>query len=446
MINPKQCCFTTTTLLYVLAKNIPENLTYISKGITRHNVYAGLAGLYYVEDRQNPNQFDLPTGDYDIPLVLSERNFDIRDGKAEMVYPYGLCDTNGLPMPPYSMLPEVFGDVMTVNGMAYPVLYVEPRQYRFRVLNVNDARFVRFSIARMPPDVDDVEYLTFRVVMGDQGYIPVVGTETDTTEVRVGPGERYNIVADFSGLDDGTTFFLYNNDTSLIGPVTPMVDDVWMKFIVRSKGSVPASKEYAWNIADPLQTLVDAVKTDNALWYQGLANMTRRQVVVTEVENRNPLGGIRPMPVLASHFPIFSPVQNGWFDPPTEYVTCGLPEIWEIINLSNDHHTIHLHQVMFKILSIEKISEQADFYRSRYGRYRSGNVGKNAVPPAPWDQGPKDIVRLPPHYAVRIVTMFDIEGDFLWHCHVLSHEDDDMMRPIIIRANSTLATCAFPTL
>eukprot|EP01124_Arcella_intermedia_P022294 TRINITY_DN3285_c0_g1_i1.p1 TRINITY_DN3285_c0_g1~~TRINITY_DN3285_c0_g1_i1.p1 ORF type:complete len:513 (-),score=-5.81 TRINITY_DN3285_c0_g1_i1:34-1479(-) len=394
-------------------------------GITRLNVYAGLAGLYILEDRPNVNPHGLPSGEFDIPLVFSERTFDIRNGKAEMVYPYALKSTNDLDFPSYSMLAENFGDVMIVNGMAYPNLDVKRRQYRFRLANTCDSRFVRVEL--LVPSTGNL--VKFRVVAGDQGYIPVVGPVTDTDSLLVGPFERFDIIVDFSVFAANTKIIFTNTETSLLGPVTPLIDDTFMRFTVVSSTKVNPTA-YAWSTVDPDKELVELVKEDNAKYYASRTHsVMRRQAIVTEMEDVTPGLGIRPFPHLGAKKPVFAPLGQEYMEEP-DMVKCGVPEIWEIINLTPDWHPIHIHQVHFRILGRETITPTLDFYRHGNGVYRYNGVlgGKNTEPPYPWELAPKDIVVIPSRGLVRLVMKFDLTGEYMWHCHILSHEDHLMMR------------------
>ncbi len=113
-----------------------------------------------------------------------------------------------------------------------------------------------------------------------------------------------------------------------------------------------------------------------------------------------------------------------WHDPVTEKPALDSVEIWELANLTEDTHPIHLHMVRFQIL--ERQQFDADTYNS-HGTMRFTGV---PVPPAPQDAGWKDTVRAETGLITRIIVRFDgYRGRYLWHCHLLEHAANEMMRP-----------------
>ena len=114
-----------------------------------------------------------------------------------------------------------------------------------------------------------------------------------------------------------------------------------------------------------------------------------------------------------------------WRDPVTERIPrSGSVEIWELANLTEDIHPIHLHMVRFQIL--ERQSFDADIYNS-HGTLRFTG---DPVPPAPQDAGWKDTVRADTGLITRIIVRFEgYKGRYLWHCHLLEHAANEMMRP-----------------
>ncbi len=166
-------------------------------GITRLNVYAGLAGFYLLTDNNEENlqaNNTLPSGEYDIEIVLQDRMFS---DNGELFYPSTDPDiipnfndgTPTLPLPPGpSAIAEFFGDFIVVNGMVWPKLDVEPRQYRFRMLNGSDSRFYILQLSNGN---------SFYVIGTDDGLLE---NPVTNTQLLIAPGERYDIVVDFTGM------------------------------------------------------------------------------------------------------------------------------------------------------------------------------------------------------------------------------------------------------
>ena len=179
-------------------------------GITRLNVYAGLAGFYLVRDAEEA-ALNLPSGDFEVPLVFQDRSF-YEDG--QLFYPRGPGDLHdpggddplaGLP-PEFtssaSVVPHFFGDTNLVNGKVWPVMDVEPRKYRFRMLNGSNSRFYDLQL-----DADTAGTLTFHQIGSDGGLFEA---PTDRGQVLMAPAERADMIVDFSSLSEGEEVLLRN--------------------------------------------------------------------------------------------------------------------------------------------------------------------------------------------------------------------------------------------
>jgi spore coat protein A len=113
-----------------------------------------------------------------------------------------------------------------------------------------------------------------------------------------------------------------------------------------------------------------------------------------------------------------------WHDPVTENPRLDTVEIWELMNTTEDSHPIHLHLVKFQILDRQKFDELRLFRTSQF-RFTG-----EREPPEPHEQGWKDTVRAHSNMITRIIVKFEgYAGRYVWHCHLLEHEDNDMMRP-----------------
>jgi spore coat protein A, manganese oxidase len=362
-------------------------------GITRLNVYAGLAAFYLLRDREE-ERLPLPRGPFEIPIVIQDRTFK---PDASLFYPS-------------SWVPEFFGNTILANGKVWPFLKVEPRRYRFRLLNGSNARFYRL---RFDPG------LPFHVIGVDSGLLDRPAT---VNEILLAPAERVDVIVDFTGRSNAT-FTLTNSARAPFpgGDLPDQNTSVIMQFRVvlalssRDKSRIPTRL-----------VTVRSLEPDEAVRERDLTLNERTELVCGEerlillLGTRNLTG--RPQPFT-------------WGDSATEYPVLGTTEIWRLINTTVDTHPIHLHLVHFQILD-----------RQPYDVDRFVTTGELVftgapVPPEPYERGFKDTVRANPGEVTRLITRFaDFPGPFVWHCHILEHEDNEMMRRMeILRRRRCLA-------
>jgi spore coat protein A, manganese oxidase len=332
-------------------------------GINRLNILAGLAGTYILRD-DSEDTLRLPAGPYEIPLVICDRMFD----KDSQLY-YPVSDN---PKAPWT--PEFFGDAYLVNGKILPYLQVEPRKYRFRILNASNGRFYRLSLSNKQ---------SFVQIGTDQGLLPA---PVPVKRIVIAPGERLDLIVDFKE-HAGEKIQLNDNAVDVMQfrvSSQEVKDDSLLPATLRPIDRIPESA---------------AVKT--------------RMLSLDEVDD--PVQN--PMTMLL----------NGkkWHDPVTENPRLNSVEIWNLINPTNDSHPIHLHLVRFQILDRRRfetfgyLSEQKIMYTGP------------SVPPDPSEAGWKDTVRADPGMVTRIIVPFEgYPGRYVWHCHILEHEDNEMMRPM----------------
>ncbi|RNB89981.1 copper oxidase [Brevibacillus fluminis] len=334
-------------------------------GITRLNVYAGLAGLYLIRDEEE-KALPLPKGEYEVPLIVQDKSFN-PDGS--LFYPSQPSNPSpDLPFP--SIVDGFFGDTMVVNGKVWPFLEVEPRKYRFRLLNASNSRAYLFQFSNSQ---------SFFLIGTDGGLLehPI-----EVQSLQVGSAERIDIVVDFSKLQ-GETIIL-QNQYELGNPIGDvMAFKVTKQLNEKDHSQVPSILSKIDRI--PLK----AVKKVRHL---------------TLDETQDEYG--RPMLLL-----------NGfeWDDPVTETPLLDSIEIWELENKTEGGHPIHIHLVNFLVLG---------------RRENSGKIRKRI----PTDFGLKDTVTVNALETVRIIMRFKpYAGKYVWHCHKLEHEDHDMMRPLTIK-------------
>jgi spore coat protein A len=349
-------------------------------GITRLNVYSGLAGFYlirdYLEDRLN-----LPKGDYEIPIMIQDKTFH-KDGS--LFYPDNTTPPIDNPVP--STPSAFFGNTIVVNGKLWPYLEVEPRKYRFRILNASNLR--SYTIALSNGEV-------FHQIGTDQGLLHHV---KDIKSFLLEPAERIDLIVDFSKYK-GQEIILQNTAQT---PPSPGMELI-MKFIVGKE------LKYLDTSAIPKE-LMPFHQIDPAL------AVKERTMILDETKDHYG----RTLHLLNNRM---------WSDPVTEKVKLDTIEIWHLVNNFDFPHPIHIHLVQFEILG-RKVFTEDDF--DEEGNYKF--IPENLTPPSDFETGPKDVVRAEPGQVTSIVMHFkEHTGDYVWHCHILEHEDNDMMRPLVIK-------------
>jgi spore coat protein A, manganese oxidase len=268
---------------------------------------------------------------------------------------------------------EFLGDAMVVNGKVQPYHDVEARKYRLRIANTSNSRFFSLSLSNGQP---------FHVIGSDQGLLP---EPVQMSRLVLAPAERVDLIVDFSRL--GSTSVVLTSDGLDL-----------LQFRV-SKGQV-----------EDLSSIPEQLR--------GVTRIEEREAVRTRPLTLNEYDGDsgEPMVMLLNH--------KHWAEPVTEHVKLNSTEIWEFINLTQDTHPIHLHLVRFQLLDRRPLS--VDAYLSDEVVQYTGP----AAPPHPHEVGWKDVIQCPPETVTRIIVPFrGYAGRYVWHCHILEHEANDMMRP-----------------
>jgi FtsP/CotA-like multicopper oxidase with cupredoxin domain len=461
-------------------------------GLTRLNVYAGLAGAYLITDPANPPPTNLPPP---TPLAIQDRMFDT-DG--QLVFPAGVPFIPN-PEHPY-WVPEFIGDTILVDGKVWPFLEVEPKRYRFLILNGSNARGYEMFLQhrhshRRGPAIWQIGT--------DGGYLdtPVkIDPNAGDRELRhllMLPGERADVIVDFAGLAPGSRLVLRNvASVPWPGgdPPDPETTGRVMEFRVTRQTSRDTSYDPARGapLRRPMVRLVDPRSGTVA---RGVRVQKTRQLTLNEVlGDPTSIGGVDypggPLEVLVNNTdlpgtdrPDFTPITlRGITTYYSELPREGETEAWEIVNLTADAHPMHLHLVQFQLMNRQRFD--VDMYGEAYAAafaggayrpgvgppldYRHGNpraLGGNpdiapflvgaARPPAPNEAGWKDTIISPPAEVTRIVVRwaptdlpatthprdafypFDPGGKhgYVWHCHIIDHEDNEMMRPTHVTRN-----------
>jgi len=358
--------------------------------------------MYIIRD-QFEDSLPLPRGRFEIPLIIQDR---ILNPDGSLNYPVANGTTP--PVPPV-WIPEFFGDVVLVNGKVFPYLNVEPRRYRFRVLDASNARFYHLQLVESNPNgrVLNRPGPVFHQIGSDGGLLPAPVTLPDLT---IAPAERFDVIVDFTGLA-GKNFVLTNDAPAPFDGGGEVVPPVVMQFRVNQSISDP--------IVDTLPNTLDS----SAPLAPTTTAVRIRDLVLSELDD----------PVTGD--PIIGQLDNlRWDDPPTETPSAGSTEIWRMINISGDWHPKHVHLVQFHILDRQPFN--VDTFKATGNLVFTGPP----MPPQPNEVGArKDTVKCPPGFVTRIISKFDLPAGtnvipghryrYVWHCHILEHEDNEMMRP-----------------
>lgn len=341
-------------------------------GNTRLNVYMGLAGAFVVRDKNEDDMIaygNLPAPEHEIPLVLQDR---IVKENGKLSYDKKFDDM-------------FLGDVMVVNGKIWPYLNVEQRKYRFRVLNGSNSRAYTLQLPDNRP---------FYQIGTDGGFLPHPVT---LTELTLTPGERADIIIDFSQFNGGDDVVLTNTAPPMFGhpgeEKEKDINDV-IQFRVQF-GEVEADIELLHDLVPGGE--IEQISQDGAV---------SRDFKLDDVAD----------PDLGSRWEI-----NGLgYNDITEYVAPGAVETWTFINKSSHLHPMHLHLVQFQVLSRFKKDEDT---------FIDLGVDDN-------EMGWKDTVRVGKKEIVTVIAQFpddpELFGNFPYHCHILEHEDHEMMRQFVL--------------
>jgi spore coat protein A len=335
-------------------------------GLNRINIYAGLFGMLLVRDKVEDG-LGLPSGKYEIPLMFYDRDYT---AAGQLFY-----DVSG--DPESAWIPEFSADGILVNGKIRPYVEVEPRLYRFRMLNVANSRFFNLSLSNGRPMVQ---------IGSDQGLL--VGP-VEMKRLVLGCAERADMLIDFSKLA-GQKVRLKTGAYEIL------------EFRVGQGAAVSAT------IPTRLRTVQRIPEASAA---------KTRTITLHEYKD----SAARSMVMLLN--------RKHWHEPTTEMPRLNTTEIWEFVNLTEDTHPMHLHLVRFQILD-RRPFDTTDYLINKKLRFTA-----EAAVPSAHEMGWKDTVQCPPGVITRIIARFEgYTGKYLYHCHILEHEANDMMRPFEVVA------------
>ncbi len=397
-------------------------------GITRINVMSGLAGFYLLRDKADAIAPLLPQGKYDMPIVLQDRTF-----KTDGSFWFPTVGSNPTVHPYW--VPMSYGNTAMINGLVWPNMNVDKGQYMFRLLDGSNARFytVSFTVASTGAR------LPFTQIASDGGYLR---SPVTMTSISMAPGERATVLVDFSSLAAGTKVVMTNSGNGCggsgmgggggggMGMMAPSIPEL-MQFTVKSTKGQSAS------------TLPKILNKDLQV-YPSLSGAEKTRVLTLTQ------GGGSGMMNCESFLCDGQP----WMAPLSEIPSLGSTEVWQFVNPTMMTHPMHMHLVQFQVVSRQSMDMTG---------YYSAWVAKNGPPPlshptvpislAPYltgsptaapanEQGWKDTVKCYPGQVTTVIVRFaPIDGSmmypfdategpgYVWHCHIIDHEDNEMMRP-----------------
>lgn len=453
-------------------------------GATRLNVYAGLAAFYLLRgdgDTGPGNELGLPADPYEIEMAIQDRSFDTN---GQLLFPRNGINAMEHPF----WVPEFFGDAVVVNGKTWPYLNVEPRRYRFRLLNGSNARFYSLSCGKGGPAIWQIGT--------DGGLLDVPVKIAFPGRLVLGPGERADIILDFTA-HAGKTFVMDNNAKAPYPAGTnadPQTTGQIMQIRVGPTALTPDVSFDPAAVGARLRPGSGLVKlVDFANGTPAVTPDVARVLTLNEIMG---MGG--PLEVLVNNskwMGEMSPNAGGVTELPQQ----GATELWRIVNMTADAHPMHLHLVQFQLVSRQSL--QTKKYTVAYDQtftggvspvdgmdYPSGVFIPGYGPPLPYlsteeegylggnpdptpflqgaptpanpnERGWKDTIKMFPGEVTTVLVRFaptDVpagatlagtnyfsfdptEGPgYVWHCHIVDHEDNEMMRQFKVGSESQI--------
>ena len=426
-------------------------------GMTRLNVYAGPAGFYIlrggpgddVRDASGksavlpgpaPALGDAPGTTYhEIPLAIQDRSFnddgslffpDTRAFFDEFPGPY-IGDDADSDIPPI-WNPEFFGNTIIVNGNTWPTWTCSRAATGFRFLNGCNSRFLLLRTTTDAPTAEGYDPLTAAPgptmwqIGAEGGFLPA---PVELSELLMSPAERADVIVDFAPFA-GRTIMVIN-----LGPdepfgggrpgvaFEPAASDTTgqvMQFVVGSRSRGRAGVDPT---TPPASLVLPKVVPVPA------ASLTRRLLLAEEdsevLEGVGPRAALLGIVTADAAGTITGACAKSWMDPITENPQLGVPEVWEIYNTTADAHPIHIHEIQFQVVDRQALElDDEDMVAQPFA------LAGNPRGPEPWETGRKDTVIAYPGEVTRVRVVFDLPGLFVWHCHIVDHEDNEMMRPL----------------
>lgn len=397
-------------------------------GDTRMNVVAGLAGGYLLRDSFDTGSNPLlpgPIGTYELPIVVQDRQFN-PDGS--LLYPVAPAATHG------PWIGEYFGDVMLVNGKVWPALTVEPAVYRFRVLNGCNARIVDLRIST----ADGRAAVPMVIIGTEGGLLPV--NPAGAHALVMAPAERFDVICDFRRFAGHRLLMTNTSPPSPVSTPAPPLTKV-MQITVKHKASSGAPMTVPRPGSLPPNPKVTNLISLGPPRLSG-GRVAARMITLNEVAANTPSWRLN----LNAH-PYGDP------NPMTETLTWNTVEDWYFVNTTPDTHPMHTHMFTFRVMG--RYNYDADGYAARYGTANgvpqldvatlAPFLQSRLIDPEPDEAGLKETVKANPGQVTVVRAKFALPSTalngagklvkpqkYVHHCHIVEHEDNDMMERVIV--------------
>eukprot|EP00250_Pteridium_aquilinum_P009283 c18568_g1_i1 orf=224-2020(+) len=372
-------------------------------GYTRLNLLAGLVGAYKVINPGIEDKLGLPRKKFDRQLVVMDKSFT----KSGYIY---INSTGDNPQLHPEWQPEYFGDVVIVNGKAWPYMKVQRRKYRFRIINASNARFYRFALH---------DGTSFTQIGSDSFYLEA---PVHLKNILVAPSEIIDIIIDFSKIERNSV--ILTNDAAYPFPDGDLPDALSgkvMKFVIGHK-----------HVKDKARIPAQLVRVEKLYEKDAVAS---RNIVLYEYDS--PSGDPTHLLINFAHYD----------DPVTELPKHRTTELWRIVNLTPDNHPLHIHVAAFQVLhqqllnNTDELSACAVQHKGVDACHLERYVdGPPTLPPSN-EAGWKNVFKMQPLHVTTILVRFSLtdmqpfpfdpsaDPGYTYHCHILDHEDNSMMRP-----------------
>ncbi len=415
-------------------------------GMTRLNVYAGPAGFFIVRGGPSgdgavldsrtglpasfpgpaprPNDMFPPNKPYrEIALAIQDRSFycdgslfypDTRALFDEFEGPY-IPDTDISPI----WNPEFFGNAIIVNGNTWPFQTVEQRRYRFRVLNGCDSRFLIL-------DFDHIDGVELWAIGNEGGFLaaPVNLTDTNSNRLLIGPAERSDLIVDFTNVAVGNYVLANAGPDEPFGGGSPGID-----FVVADPATTGQVMEFR---VVPALTVDDSTPPQflqlPAITPLPAATVTRPLALLEEMSAFHD-GPAEALLGVVSGDPNVDPgvaTKRMWHEEITENPAVGATEVWEFYNATEDAHPMHIHETTFEVINRQPIVVSDEEDEPLLVQVMPDST---PTPTESWETGLKETVIAYPGQVTRVKAQFNNPGQYVWHCHIVEHEDNEMMRP-----------------
>ncbi len=422
-------------------------------GMTRLNVYAGPAGFFIVRggpdgdaavmdsrfgttavlpgpapkenDKFPPNKTY-----YEIPIAIQDRSFNL-DGS--LFYPdtrefFDEIVAHFIPDGEFSPIwnPEFFGNMMMINGNTWPFQTVEQRRYRLRFLNGCQSRFLILDFNQIP----GVEVWA---IGNEGGFLaaPVNLTATNGNRLLMALAERADLIVDFTNVPVGNYVLANVGPDEPFGGGVPGVDfdpsdpdstGQIMEFRVVPSPNPDPTTPPQFLVLPPITPLPPETVTRPLALIEEAGFGFNADGIEIEGPVEAILGTVAGDPNIAPG--VWT--TRLWADTVTENPAVGATEVWEIYNTTGDAHPMHIHELVFEVVNrqdifVDEVTEEVQVV-----------PGSLPTPPESWETGFKDTVTAYPGQVTRVRAQFNTPGQYVWHCHIVEHEDNEMMRPFRI--------------